>query len=614
MNTDALFKIGYGLYILTSNYENIDNGCVINTVIQITDNPLRIAVAVNKNNYTHELILNSCVFNLSVLTTETPFKVIEHFGFRSGRDVNKFEQCEQVCRTANNVIYIPKYTNAYISCHTVEHIDMGTHTMFIAEILDAEVLSDKETLTYSYYQKHIKPKKDTNMNKGWYCKVCGWVYDDEVLPEDIVCPLCKHGKDAFEKLNNNDVVNDINENNREGMLKIKLTEDIFYVGVNDRKTELFENHMELPNGVSYNSYLIVDEKVALIDPVEVSFMAEFLFKIKSVLGDRKIDYLVINHDEPDHSGAVRAIVQEYPDVQVIGNAKTFGPLEAYYGPINNKKIVEEGETLSLGKHVLQFFMVPMVHWPESMVTYEQTNKIVFSNDAFGGFGALNGCIFDDEANLDFYEDDMRRYYANIVGKVANQALKAIQKLGPLDIKMIAPSHGLVWRSNLQWVLEKYVNWSSGVNEEGVVIAYGSMYGNTALMADIIARGVADAGIKNIKIYDVAKTEVSHIISDIWKYKGVIVGACAHYGSVFPNMTLLLHELAEFKPKNKVYGVFGGMSWGGGGVKYINNVAEKNSWDCPAESVEVKGAPYKQEDVERLYNLGKTIGEKCKNNQ
>ena len=396
------------------------------------------------------------------------------------------------------------------------------------------------------------------------------------------------------------------------MLKINLTDDIFYVGVNDRKTELFENHMELPNGVSYNSYLIVDEKVALIDPVEVSFMAEFLFKIKTVLGDRKIDYLVINHDEPDHSGAVRAIVQEYPEVQVIGNAKTFGPLEAFYGPLNNKMIVADGETLCLGKHTLQFFTVPMVHWPESMVTYEQTNKILFSNDAFGGFGALNGCIFDDEANLDFYEDDMRRYYANIVGKVANQVVKAVQKLAPVEIKMIAPSHGLVWRSNISWVFDRYVKWSTGGNDEGVVIAYGSMYGNTALMADIIARGVAEAGVKDIKIYDVSKTEVSHIISDIWKYKGCIIGASAHYGSVFPDMTLLLHELTEFKPKDKIYGVFGGMSWGGGGVKYINGVADKNEWQRPVESVEVKGAPCRQEDVERLYNLGKAIGEAVKN--
>ena len=612
MDTNALFKIGYGLYVLTSNYENIDNGCIINTVIQITDEPLRIAVVVNKKNYTHELILNSCVFNLSMLTTETPFKVIEHFGFQSGKDINKFADCQQEFRSKNNVLYIPKYTNSYISCHVVSHQDLGTHTMFFADVIDSEVLSEKESLTYSYYQNNIKPKKETNGKKGWYCKICGWVHEDENLPDDIICPLCKHGKDAFEKIEDDKTTEIVETKQNIDMLKINLTNDIYYVGVNDRKTELFENHMELPNGVSYNSYLIVDEKIALIDPVEVSFMAEFLFKIKSVIGDRKIDYLVINHDEPDHSGAVRAIVQEYPDVEVIGNAKTFAPLESFYGPLNNKKIVAEGETLCLGKHTLQFFMVPMCHWPESMVTYEQTNKILFSNDAFGGFGALNGCIFDDEANLDFYEDDMRRYYANIVGKVAAQAVKTVQKLGPLDIKMIAPSHGLVWRSNLHWVLDRYVRWSTGENEEGVVIVYGSMYGNTALMADIIARGVSEAGVKNIKIYDVAKTEVSHIISDIWKYKGAIIGACAHYGSVFPNMTLLLHELTEFKPKNKVYGVFGGMSWGGGGVKYINNVMEKNQWECPVESIEVKGAPYRDKDVERLYNMGKTIGERVIN--
>lgn len=391
------------------------------------------------------------------------------------------------------------------------------------------------------------------------------------------------------------------------MNHIKLADNVYYVGVNDRRTELFENHMELPNGVSYNSYLIVDDSVALIDPVEQGFMSEYLFKIKSILGDRKVDYLIINHDEPDHSGAISAIMREYPDVQVVGNAKTFGPLEAFYGNVENKKVVTEGETLCLGQHTLQFFMVPMVHWPESMVTYEQNTKIIFSNDAFGGFGALNGCIFDDEANLDFYEDDMRRYYANIVGKVAAMALKAIQKVGPLDIKMIAPSHGLIWRSNLGWVVERYAKWSKHESEDGVVIVYGSMYGNTGRMADVIARGVAECGIKNIRVYDISKTEVSFIMSDIWKYKGVVLGASSHYGSLFPNMSLLLHELVEFKPQNKLFGVFGGMSWSGGGVRTIMSTAECAKWNVVAEPVEVKGAPIREEDIDKLYNLGKTIG-------
>ena len=395
------------------------------------------------------------------------------------------------------------------------------------------------------------------------------------------------------------------------MQQIQLTENIFYVGVNDRHTDLFENHMELPNGVSYNSYLIVDDKVALIDPVEANFLEEYLFKVKSVLQGRKVDYLIINHDEPDHSSTVAAVLREFPDVQVVGNAKTFAPLEAFYGPIENKKVVAEGETLCLGNHTLQFFMVPMVHWPESMVTFEQNSKIVFSNDAFGGFGALNGGIFDDQVNLAFYEDDMRRYYANIVGKVAMQALKAIEKLGALEIKMIAPSHGLVWRSNLAWVIGKYTQWSKQESEEGVVIVYGSMHGNTARMAEIVARGAAEAGIKEVKVYDVAKTEVSFIMSDIWKYKGVIIGACAHYASMFPNMTLLVHEINEFKPKDKCYGIFGGMSWSGGGVKTLTKYAEEGKWNLVTDNVEVKGAPIREEDWDKLYNLGKSIAEAVK---
>ena len=391
------------------------------------------------------------------------------------------------------------------------------------------------------------------------------------------------------------------------MMKIELAKNIFYVGVNDRRTEMFENHMELPNGVSYNSYLIVDEKVVLIDPVEPEFMAQYIFQIKRILGDRKVDYLVVNHDEPDHSGSVGAVLREWPEVTVIGNAKTFCPLENFYGPIANKKVVAEGETLNVGEHTLQFFTVPMCHWPESMVTYEQTSKIVFSNDAFGGFGALNGCIFDDEANLSFYEDDMRRYYANIVGKVAMMALKAIQKACQLDVKMIAPSHGLIWRSNLQWVIDHYTAWSKHESEKGVVVVYGSMYGNTGRMADIIARGVAEAGVKDIKVYDVSKTEMSFIMSDIWKYKGVVLGACSHYGSIFPNMTGLLHEIAEYKPQNKVFGLFGGASWSGGGLKTLKEIAENCKWNVVAEPVEVKGAPIREEDIEKLYNLGVEIG-------
>lgn len=610
MDTSALFNIGYGLYVLTTRHNDIDNGCIVNTVTQVTSNPLQIAVTVNKGNYTHELIMNSCVFNVSILTTETPMFVFEHFGFQSGRTVNKFANCEAEHRAVNGVLYIPKYTNAFLACKVNNSIDFETHTMFIADVLDAQVLSDKPSVTYDYYQNHIKPKpqtpKPSNGKRRWECKVCGYIYEGDFLPDDIECPLCKHGKEEFVEIFDAETPKQspITTN----MNQIKLTDNIFYVGVNDRRTDLFENHMELPNGVSYNSYLIVDEKVALIDPVEAGFMEEYLFKVKSVLQGRKVDYLIINHDEPDHSSSIAAVLREWPEAQVVGNAKTFAPLEAFYGPIENKKVVAEGETLSLGTHTLQFFMVPMVHWPESMVTYEQANGIVFSNDAFGGFGALNGGIFDDQVNLAFYEDDMRRYYANIVGKMAMQALKAIEKLGGLTIKMIAPSHGLVWRSNPAWVIGKYTQWSKHEGEEGVVIVYGSMHGNTGVMADIVARGAAEAGIKEVKVYDVAKTEISFIMSDIWKYKGVIIGACAHYANMFPNMNLLTHEINEFKPKSKCFGIFGGMSWSGGGVKTLAKYAEEGQWNLVAENVEVKGAPIREEDWDKLYNLGKTVAE------
>ena len=197
MDTKALSKIGYGLYVLTTNYDNIDNGCIINTVQQVTGDPLRLSIVVNKNNYTHDLILDSCVFNINVLTTETPFKVFEHFGFQSGRNVNKFADCEQDLRAVNNVLYLPKHINAYFACRVMKSIDLGTHTMFIADVLDAVKVNDLDSVTYDYYQKNIKPKK--KVTKGcWVCKVCGWVYEGERLPDDIVCPICKHGKEEFE--------------------------------------------------------------------------------------------------------------------------------------------------------------------------------------------------------------------------------------------------------------------------------------------------------------------------------------------------------------------------------------------------------------------------------
>ncbi len=372
------------------------------------------------------------------------------------------------------------------------------------------------------------------------------------------------------------------------MLQVNLAKDIYYLGFNDRRTHLFENIWPIPHGVSYNSYLIVDEKVALVDTVERAFIDDYLDEIEMIIGDRDVDYLIINHMEPDHSGALKAIVHRYPNITLVGNKKTFGFVEAYYlNPVNVLE-VHDDFVLELGKHRLQFQMIPMVHWPETMVTYEETNKILFSGDAFGSYGTLDGGIFDDEINLDFYEVEVMRYFTNIVGKYCPHTQRAIKKLAPLDIKMIAATHGPVWRTDLNWILTRYNKWSSYDLDCGVVIVYGSMYGNTKKMAETIARQLAVRGIKNIRVYDASKTHSSYIINDIFKYKGFIVGSAAYNNAMFPNVETLLTTVEHMAPKNHYLGIFGNYSWNGGGVKNLKTFAEKIKWDMVYEPIEEKG--------------------------
>ncbi len=393
--------------------------------------------------------------------------------------------------------------------------------------------------------------------------------------------------------------------------RVKLSEDTFWIGVNDRRTHLFENYWPLPFGVAYNSYLICDEKVALVDTVEISKMEEYIDKIKNILGEeRKVDYLIINHMEPDHSGAIKAIVNEFPDVQLVGNRKTFPMIEGFYGIKENFMEVKEGDSLSLGRHKLNFYMAPMVHWPETMMTWDETDQILYSADAFGSFGTLDGGIFDDEINLDFYEDELRRYYSNIVGKYGLQVQKALNKLSGLDVKMIASTHGPIWRSHIDKIIADYQKWSRYETEEGVVIVFGSMYGNTEKMAEIIARTLSEEGIKNIRVYDSSKTHSSYIISDIWKYRGVILGSSAYNGGIFTPMRALIRELEHIMPKNHLLATFGSMSWGGGGVRTLEKFAETIKWDVVSESVEARHAA-DGNDIERLIALGKAMAQRMK---
>jgi flavorubredoxin len=262
------------------------------------------------------------------------------------------------------------------------------------------------------------------------------------------------------------------------MYKVNLSDDIYFLGINDRRTSLFENLWPLPYGVTYNSYLIVDEKVCLIDTVDRKFTDDYFEKLDDILGERVVDYVVVNHVEPDHSGSLSAIREKYPNITIVGNKKTFPMIENFYGITEDILTVADGDELDLGKHKLNFYTIPMVHWPESMVTFESTENILFSNDAFGSFGALDGGVFDDEVNLSFYEEEAMRYFTNIVGKYCPHTARALVKLESLDIKMIAPSHGLIWRSHIAYIVEKYQQWSSYTTEKGVVILVGSMYGNT----------------------------------------------------------------------------------------------------------------------------------------
>ncbi|PKM94157.1 MAG: FprA family A-type flavoprotein [Firmicutes bacterium HGW-Firmicutes-1] len=391
---------------------------------------------------------------------------------------------------------------------------------------------------------------------------------------------------------------------------INVTENIYFIGVNDRETHLFENLWPLEQGVSYNSYLINDEKVAIFDTVKGSKLHDFLNNIENIIGDKKVEYLIINHMEPDHSGAIKAVKQKYPEITIVGNKKTIEILEDFYGKFEKYLIIDDGDVLDLGQHKLRFYLTPMVHWPETMMTYEETEKILFSADAFGGFGTLDGGIFDDEINLDFYVEEIRRYYSNIVGKYSAMVQKALKKLtvAKVDIKMIAPTHGPVWRTNPGCIIEYYDQWSKGEAEEGVVIVYGSMYGNTQKMADSIARSLSEEGITNIRIYDASKTHVSHIISDIWRFKGVILGSCAYNTGLFPAMETVTHKIENSQLKNRYLGVFGTSSWSGGGVSNLDKFAERVKWEKLGESVEAKSSA-KEEDLEKCGQIAALMAQK-----
>ncbi len=374
---------------------------------------------------------------------------------------------------------------------------------------------------------------------------------------------------------------------------------IYYVGVNDRNKTLFEGLWPLPNGVSYNSYLIDDEKVCLIDTVEVDFFTQFLENIREIIGDRPIDYLVVNHMEPDHSGSIALIKKYYPDIQVVGNKKTFGMLGGFYGICDNEIEVKNGDTLSLGSRELTFVLTPMVHWPETMVTLDTADAVLFSGDAFGCFGALNGGIIDSEINCDTFWLEMVRYYSNIVGKYGTPVQNALKKLAGVKLDYICATHGPVWHEHIAKVIGIYDQLSKYESEEGIVICYGTMYGNTERMAEIIASAASKAGIRNIVIYNVSKTHHSYILRDIFRYKALIVGAPTYNTSLYHEMDVLLSEIAHKDMKNRLFGWFGSFGWAS------KAVAKIQEWNDNALHFEAVGEP-----VEMKQAISADVRAKC----
>lgn len=345
---------------------------------------------------------------------------------------------------------------------------------------------------------------------------------------------------------------------------MKITDTIKYAGVNDHQVDLFEGQYKVPNGMSYNSYVILDEKVAVMDTVDANFTHEWLDNLEQILDGRKPDYLIVQHMEPDHAANVANFLKVYPDTTVVANVKTFQMIRNFFGLDleNQKLVVENGGTLSLGRHNLTFVFAPMVHWPEVMVTYDEKDKILFSADAFGTFGALAGNIFDDEITFDdVWMNDARRYYTNIVGKYGVQVQAVLKKAAALDIQMICPLHGPIWRENLGTLLEKYQKWSTYEPEDKtVMIAYATMYGNTENAVNVLANMLADKGVKNIAMYDVSETDVSELVAESFRCSHIVLAAPTYNGGVQPKMEAYLSDIKALALQNRTVAIIDNGTW------------------------------------------------------
>ena len=358
----------------------------------------------------------------------------------------------------------------------------------------------------------------------------------------------------------------------------EVTDDIFYVGVSDRRIQLFENVYPIPRGVAYNSYVILDEKTALVDTVDRSVTGQFFENLTAVLDGRDLDYLIVNHMEPDHSSAISEVLVRYPNAKVVCTMAASLILNQFFAcDISDRGIfVREGDTLSLGKHTLAFVMAPMVHWPEVMMSYDVATGVLFSADAFGSFGALNGNLFADE--VDFEKDwlpDARRYYCNIVGKYGDQVQAVLAKAATVDIRMLCPTHGPVWRENLGWILEKYSLWSSYTPEEqAVMVVYGSVYGGTESAANAVAAMISQKGVADVAVYDVSKTHVSELIGEAFRCSHIVLASITYNMGIFTPMKNFLLDLEAHNLQKRTFALIENGSWSPASGKLMKEILDR----------------------------------------
>ena len=395
----------------------------------------------------------------------------------------------------------------------------------------------------------------------------------------------------------------------------RINDDLFWVGGTDRRLALFENAYPIPRGVSYNAYLLLDEKTVLFDTVDRAITEQFFENIDALLKGRALDYVVVNHMEPDHCATLGEIVLRYPGVQVVCNPKTIPIIKQFYNfDIDSRAIVvKENDTLCTGRHTFTFLMAPMVHWPEVMVTYNTTDKTLFSADAFGTFGAMNGNLFADEVNFERdWLDDARRYYTNIVGKYGPSVQTLLKKASGLDIRTLCPLHGPVWREDISWYVDKYLTWSSYEPEEkAVMIAYGSIYGNTENAANILACKLAERGIRNIAMYDASSTHPSTIISEAFRCSHLVFASATYNGGIFSSMEHVLMDLKAHNLQNRTVALMENGSWGVLSGKQMKEIiGSMKNMTILEQMVTVKSS-LKESQMEELDSMADAIAESMK---